>query len=182
VTLCMAALCADEDAGAAAVVAADRMVTYGGFIEFEHTVPKMAHPSPSAVALIAGDTLLGTRLAKGVAAEFSGASPRVDEIAERMAARYVEMRRAELENQVLALRGLDMGSFYGNHATLNPQVTMMLDQTMAQYNLGIELLIAGVDAAGAHVYSIHNPGKPAREHDVIGYAAVGSGASMRSRR
>jgi 20S proteasome alpha/beta subunit len=39
----------------------------------------------------------------------------------------------------------------------------------------VELLIAGVDAAGAHVYSIHNPGKPAREHDVIGYAAVGSG-------
>jgi hypothetical protein len=29
-TLCMAALCTDEDAGAVAVVAADRMVTYGG--------------------------------------------------------------------------------------------------------------------------------------------------------
>jgi len=174
-TLCMAALCTDEDARALTVVAADRMVTYGGFIEFEHAVPKMAHQSPYAVALIAGDTLLGTRLARGVAEEFNGTSPRLDEIAERMAARYVEMRRAEIENQVLIPRGLDLGSFYGNHANFNAQVTMMLDQTMAQYNLGVELLIAGVDAGGAHIYSIHNPGKPARQHDVIGYAAIGSG-------
>ena len=174
-TLCMAALCTDEEQNSLAVVAADRMVTFGGFIEFEHSVPKMAHQSPYAVALIAGDTLLGTRLAKAVAAELDGTSPRVAEIADRMATSYVGMRRDELENQVLAPRGLDLPAFYGNHASFNPQVTMMLDQTMAQYNLGIELLIAGVDAAGAHIYSIHNPGKPEREYDVIGYAAIGSG-------
>jgi len=174
-TLCMAALCQDQDAGPAAVVAADRMVTYGGFIEFEHTVPKMAYTSPFTVALIAGDTLLGTRLAQGVAAEFSGTAPRVDEIAERVAERYVDTRNAELENQILALRGLTKDEFYARHASLNVQVTMLLDQAMAQYNLGIELLVAGVDAAGAHVYSIHNPGRPARQHDVIGYAAIGAG-------
>jgi ATP-dependent protease HslVU (ClpYQ) peptidase subunit len=174
-TLCMAALCRDEDQNELVVVAADRMVTFGGFIEFEHSVPKMANQSPYALALIAGDTLLGTRLAKAVAAEFDSTSPRVAEIADRMAARYVDMRRNELENQVLAPRGLDLGSFYGNHAGFNAQITMMLDQTMAQFNLGVELLIAGVDAAGAHIYSVHNPGRPEREYDVIGYAAIGSG-------
>lgn len=171
----MAALCTAEDSKALAVVAADRMVTYGGFIEFEHTVPKMAHPSPFAVALIAGDTLIGTRLAVSVASEFKGASPAVAEIAERMATRYVELRASLLESQILSLRGLNLGSFYGNHASLNQQVTMMLDQQMAQFNPDIELLIAGVDEAGAHIYSVHNPGKPEREHDFIGYAAIGSG-------
>ena len=40
-TICLAALCRQEDEPVA-VVAADRMVTMGGFIEFEHPVPKMA--------------------------------------------------------------------------------------------------------------------------------------------
>jgi hypothetical protein len=171
----MAALCNDGDSQPLAVVAADRMVTLGGFIEFEHTVPKMAYPTPFAIAMIAGDTLLGSRLARQVVTEFAGASPRVADIAAVLAMRYVEMRRGELEHQILSLRGLDMNSFYGAHQGLNPQVTMMLDQQMAQFNLGIELLVAGVDGEGAHIYSVANPGQPERQHDVIGYGAIGSG-------
>lgn len=175
VTLCMAALCNDGKARQLAVVAADRMVTLGHFIEFEHTVPKMAIPTPFAVAMIAGDTLLGTRLARGVAAEFDGASPSVADIAAHLALRYVEMRRAELDHQILSVRGLDLQAFYGAHQSLNPQVTMMLDQQMSQFNLGIELLVAGVDAEGAHIFSVANPGQPEHQHDVIGYGAIGSG-------
>ena len=89
-TLCMAALCLGDEDEPLAVVAADRMATLGGFIEFEHTVPKMAHPSPHAVALIAGDTLIGTRLARTVATEFEAKSPDVAEIAARLAECYVE--------------------------------------------------------------------------------------------
>lgn len=174
VTLCMAAICRDGDRPQA-VVAADRMVTLGGFIEFEHTVPKMAYPAPFAIAMIAGDTLLGTRLARRVAAEFDGAAPQVADIAAQLAGRYVEMRRSELEHQILNLRGLDLSMYYGAHQGLNPQVTMMLDQQMAQFNLGIELLVAGVDVDGAHIFSVNNPGQPDHQHDVIGYAAIGSG-------
>ncbi|HEY5304324.1 MAG TPA: hypothetical protein VIJ86_09740 [Acidimicrobiales bacterium] len=158
-----------------AVVAADRMVTLGGFIEFEHTVSKMQPSSPFSVAMVAGDTLLGARLAHAVAQEFFGASPNTAEVAARLAQRYVEMRRGELEHQILSLRGLDLQKYYGGHQSLNGNITAMLDNQMAQYNLGIELLVAGVDAGGAHIYSIDNPGQPEREHDVIGYAAIGSG-------
>ena len=170
----MAAICGGDD-NQAAVVAADRMVTLGGFIEFEHTVSKMAYPTKYAVAMIAGDSLLGTRLARSVAAEFIGASPGVGVIAERLASRYLEMRRSELEHQILNPRGLDLPSFYGAHQGLNPQVTMMLDQQMANFNLGIELLVAGVDGEGAHIFSVDNPGQPEHQHDVIGYGAIGSG-------
>ena len=174
-TLCMAAICSDGTAGPLAVIAADGMVTLGGFIEFEHTVPKIAQPSPFSVAMVAGDTLLGTRLARGVAGEFAGAAPNTSEVAGRLAQRYVEMRRAELEHQILSLRGLDLQTYYGNHQGLNGNITAMLDNQMSQFNLGIELLVAGVDSGGAHIFSIENPGHPERQHDVIGYAAIGSG-------
>lgn len=174
-TLCMAALCTDEGEGPVAVVAADRMVTYGGFIEFEHTAPKLVQPSSRAVTLIAGDTLLGTRLAKAVAAGFSETSPDIPSIANRMAAGYVAMRTAQIEDLILAPRGLDLATYYNRQASLTAQLAMVLDQQMANHNPEIELLIAGVDGTGAHIYSVHNPGGPVREHDVIGYAAIGSG-------
>lgn len=171
----MAAICSDGTAGPLAVVAADRMVTLGGFIEFEHTVSKMQPASPVSVAMVAGDTLLGTRLAQSVAQEFYGSSPSTAEVSARLAQRYAETRRGELDHQILSLRGLDFNSYYGAHQSLNGNITAMLDNQMAQYNLGIELLVAGVDAAGAHIFSIDNPGQPERQHDVIGYAAIGSG-------
>jgi hypothetical protein len=175
-TVCLAALCgAGGDGLGAAVVAADRMVTLGGFIEFEHAIPKMAQPSPRAVAMVAGDTLVGTRLAREVADGFAGTTPRVPDIAAALAQRYVDVRRERIEQEILGPRGLNFGSFYGAHASLNPQITMMIDNTMQQFNLGVELLVAGMDEDGAHVFSIHNPGGGNQQHDVIGYAAIGSG-------
>ena len=158
-----------------AVVAADRMVTLGGFIEFEHAVPKMASAAGRAVVMVAGDTLTGTRLAHEVSDSLTGA-PTVLDIAQRLAERYEATRLHHIEQHILAARGLTLASFYDMQGTLNPQLTFAIDQAMMQFNLGVELLLAGVDDSGAHAYSIHNPGKPEYLHDVIGYAAVGSGA------
>lgn len=174
-TLCMAAICSGDNSEPVAVIAADRMVTIGSFIEFEHTVPKMAFPSQFSVVMIAGDTLMGTRLARSVRDEFAGAAPTTEEIASRLAKKFVEMRREELEHQILSPRGLDLQMFYGGHQSFNGQITMMLDNQMAQYNLGVELLVVGVDTNGAQIFSVANPGQPEKQHDVIGYAAIGSG-------
>ena len=174
-TICLAAICCEGDEHYA-VVAADRMVTLGNFMEFEHGVPKMAHPSSQAVVMVAGDTLIGTRLAQEVSAAFNGMTPRTPDIANQFAQRYQQVRNQMMEIQVLSPRGLSLQTFYGGHQTFNPQITMMIDQGLNQFNLGVELLLAGVDQDGAHVFSIHNPGGSEFQHDVIGYAAVGSGA------
>lgn len=174
-TVCIAALCR-SDSEERAVVAADRMVTLGGFIEFEHAVPKITEESSYAVAMVAGDTLLGTRLVQDVAGALAGSTPPIGEIAQRLATKYEETRRERLEQQILTPRGLNLATFYGNHTTLNPNIVAMIDNQMAQFNLGIELLLAGADTSGAHVYSVLNPGPPELLHDTIGYAAVGSGA------
>ena len=174
-TICLAGIC-QEDGQQYAVVAADRMVTLGGFIEFEHGVPKMAHPSAQAVVMVAGDTLVGTRLAREVSEALDGAVPRTPGIARDLAMKYSEVRTQALETQILSTRGLTLQMYYGAHQSLNQQITMMLDQQMNQYNLGVELLLAGVDQDGAHIFSVHNPGGAELQHDVIGYAAIGSGA------
>lgn len=173
-TVCIAALCQNEDE-AHAVVAADRMVTMGGFIEFEHAVPKMRSAASLSVAMVAGDALTGTRLAEDVVEAFEGTVPSVEEIAQTLAAGYTESRNARMEQQVLAPRSLTLESYYQSHQVLNPQIVAMLDNQMSQFNLGVELLLAGVDTTGAHIYTVMHPGPPENEHDMIGFAAVGSG-------
>jgi hypothetical protein len=174
-TVCIAALC--QDSGQAhAVIAADRMVTLGGFIEFEHTVPKMTAASSVAVAMVAGDALVGTKIAMDVAETVAGTDPPVSDIAQGLAARYEADRRVRLVQQILMPRGLDLASFYGSHQALNANIVAMVDNQMQQFNLGVEILLAGVDRTGAHIYTVTNPGPPENLHDAIGYAAIGSGA------
>lgn len=173
-TVCLAALCRDGEE-ARAIVATDRMVTFPGFIEFEHATPKMQAASMRALAMTAGDTLVGTRITREVAESITGTLP-VVEIAQRLAAHYDATRTHRMEQQLLAPRGLTLQTFYGAHATLNGQITLMIDQQMQQFMLGVELLLAGADETGAHIYSVQHPGKPELLHDVIGYAAIGSGA------
>ncbi len=173
-TVCIAALCRDEDEPRA-VVATDRMVTLGNIIEFEHTVPKAAEASPFAIAMVAGDSLVGTRIAQQVASEVAATQPPIGDISRQLAQGYEGARAEQLNEQVLRLRGLDLVSYYQNHTSLNPQIVAMLDNQMAQFNLGVELLLAGVDASGAHVYTVQNPGGTDRLMDIIGYAAIGSG-------
>lgn len=172
-TVCIAALCAGDEERA--IVAADRMVTLGGFIEFEHAVSKMTPASPYAIVLVAGDALVGTRIAADTAKGLAGSSPPLDDIARELGTQYEAARRSQLEEQLLIPRGLNLQSFYAAHNSLNPQITAMLDNQMAQFNLAVELLVAGVDGSGAHVHTVHNPGGTERQHDTIGYAAIGSG-------
>ncbi|HSZ14225.1 MAG TPA: hypothetical protein VK790_09335 [Solirubrobacteraceae bacterium] len=97
------------------------------------------------------------------------------EVAKALAAEYEAARTAALEEQILRPRGLNLGMYYTNHNSLNGQIMAMLDNQMSQFNLGVELLLAGVDPSGAHIHTVHNPGSTERLHDTIGYAAIGSG-------
>ncbi len=152
------------------------MVTYPGFIEFEHGVPKMTLMTPGAVAMVAGDALTGARLIRETAASLFGTSPLVGQIAKQLAMSYEAVRHQRLESQVLSPRGLNLQTFYQAHASLNGQITVLIDQTMTQFDLTLEVLLAGIDPTGAHIHSVHNPGRADLQHDVIGYGAIGSGA------
>lgn len=173
-TLCLAALC-KENGESRAVVVADRMVTYPGFIEYEHAASKIGATSQFTLAMVAGSALVGNRLVREAAETLKGTNPRVGDIAKHLSQRYEAVRAERIEHEILMPRGLNYGVFYDRHATLNSNITMVIDQAMVQYNPEVELLLAGVDDTGAHVYTVHNPGGPELQHDVTGFAAVGSG-------
>jgi 20S proteasome alpha/beta subunit len=171
-TVCLAALCED---GRTVVVASDRMVTFGGILEFEHTVPKMTPTTSLAMVMVAGDTLLGTELAQTVATQVRGTTPSIHTVAVALGQAFQAIRRREMEVEILLPRALDLNSYYGAHASLNGQIVVGLDHSLTQFSLGVELLLGGVDEDGAHIYSISNPNQ-VRCHDIIGHGAVGIGA------
>ncbi len=119
-TICLGALCA-QDAGrpcSAAVVASDRMVTLGGLIEFDHSAPKVTRLGLTAVGLIAGDALTGSKLLGDVATSNSGPSDSVGDLASHLARTYAEVRLARAEAALLLPRGLSLQTYYDSHQRL----------------------------------------------------------------
>lgn len=174
-TIGLAALCQGENGAPLVVVASDRMVTYPGLIEYEHAVPKMSPASSHAITMIAGDTLVAVRLVEEVVGALMGTNPRVADIASQLADRYDQVRIQHVEQTVLSPRGLSLQTFYGSHQSLNGQLVMVADQAMMQFDLNVELIVAGVDPSGGHIFTIHNPGRVERKWDAIGHAGIGSG-------
>lgn len=157
------------------MVAADRMVTAGEFMEFEHPGSKIIQLSKHALLMVAGTTNDGMRLARQAAAEMGGATGEIAEVAEELGQRYAEARKHRAE-QILGLRGLNFESYYAMHASLNGAVVKFLDERLASYDFGVTLLLAGVDDAGAHIHTNGNPGNGNQCHDSIGWHAIGSGS------
>ena len=177
-TVCVGAICCDVKGapGQAVVVASDRMVTMGGLTEFEHDVPKITALSDRIVTLVAGDALRGSELVRLVGG--LPADAQVRPTAQLLALRYAELRRAVVEAFVLIPRGLSLAEFYqgGVQQRLIPPVAGSIDQEIARFDLGLEVLVAGVDSQGGHLLNARNPGGVVDDLDPIGFHAVGSGA------
>lgn len=178
-TVCIGGICADEEdrPGRLVVVASDRMVTMGGLTEFEHEVPKIKAITDRIVAMISGDALKGSQLATAVRAVMPAGSTSVQQVSQILADQYSALRRAQLESLVFSPRGLTIESFYaqGGQTRMIPQIAGGIDQQVMQFDLGIDLLIAGVDDDGGHLFSVHNPGGVVNDFAPIGFAAIGSG-------
>jgi 20S proteasome alpha/beta subunit len=178
-TVCIGALATKKDNHSEnVIVASDRMVSLGNFMEFEHEVSKIGKLSSKCVALVAGDTLIGSQIvdtSRAKIAEFSNLS-KVADIAKLVATIYVETRDRIIEEQVFRPRGFTRADFYNVYQTqLLQNIAFQLDNQVATWNIGVEIIVAGVDDLGAHVYTINHPGIYTDVYQ-IGYTAVGSGA------
>ena len=179
-TICMGAICSDlqHRSERAVVVASDRMVTMGGLQEFEHEVPKVNEIGDCVVALVAGDALKGNYLVRAVRATVTAAG-NVRGVADSAADRYAELRHELVDASVFGPRGITLSEFYrGLQPTMLAQLVGGLDQQVAALDPGLELLIAGVDDEGGHLFQIGNPGGRGSVVDFapIGFGAIGSGA------
>ena len=162
-----------------AVLASDRMITVSFLShEFEHPTPKSQPVSESCVILSAGSALLPTEVFHDIDNEISSLkNPGVAEIVERVKARYVAVRRKKAEETYLRPRGLTIEGFYKTMDSLPAQLAAVLDQKIEKGDdgWGLELIIAGVDGSGAHIYLVEDPGVSS-SFDSIGFVCTGSGS------
>jgi 20S proteasome alpha/beta subunit len=178
-TICMGALCQQKQPGDTIVLAADRMVTWMGLTEFEHRVPKAHEVSATSVVLVAGDVLTGARIARATKVALAGqATPpaSMDVIADLAAQCYAGLRQEIAQAQFFAPRGLSIAQYYQAQQQLVSGLVTMLDSALANFDLGVELIVAGMDSLGGHLHTVGNPGGWQQCHDPIGTIAVGSGA------
>lgn len=149
----------------------------GGLTEFEHEVSKIMPIGERLVALSAGDALRGSLLAREVQASIPGGAATVDQVAQAAATRYADHRRQRIDSELFGPRGISLREFYeGLQQRLIPPIAGQIDQQVMAFDYGLDVLIAGVDDGGGHVFSIHNPGGAANDFEAIGFHAIGSGA------
>lgn len=158
------------------VAASDRMWTAGILsLEFEHTRPKIVDLTDSCVMMTAGPALRDLELKKHVKRELAGASGiAIPMIVEKVKEGYQAARRKKIEEIYFSPRGLTLERYLAEGRSLLSEVAMMLDEHLATYDYEVEVLVAGVDSDGAHIYGVYNPGT-VESFDALGHHAIGSG-------
>jgi hypothetical protein len=182
-TVCIAASCED---GKYIVTAADRMFTVGAplNVEFEPPLSKIEVMSSSCVAMGAGNGLFVSEIfssARQGYGDVAGVS--IAQIANSVKEAYARSRDEKIEEQIVKpTLGPDFLAFRSRGGTLpaylqvQPGIYQQIIVQSNQFNIGVDLIVAGIDKSGSHVYYIGHPGTMV-SFDKIGYNAVGSGAS-----
>lgn len=174
-TVCIATLC---NQGKDVVVLSDRMITatYPP-VEFEHGIPKLEEICPSCIVLTSGDALAHADLCRVVRGRISGISrPKTTVITEEIRKGYVAQRLKKIEERFLASRGWTLKDFYETHVrAMPPDLVVTIDNQIASYDYGLQIIIAGADPDEAHIYGIRHPGE-VDCYDSLGYHAIGIGS------
>jgi len=150
-------------------------------LEFEHALPKIEEITSSSLVMLAGDALAPTDVIRDVRSE--ARKEKVTEIralANLIAQSLADHRKRLVTENVLRRRGLNsFDEYYERASALPSDLVSTLDTEIAAFEdiheLGdVEILLAGMDATGPHLYLISKPGTSTC-FDAIGYHAIGSG-------
>jgi hypothetical protein len=127
------------------------------------------------VVLFAGSVPDGEAVISLSSASIAGLKS-VAAISEKVAENYrqIKMKRVE-EGTLLPILGINFSGF--QHLVAQSPTSQMLQQVLgaiSQHNLGLDLLVAGIDDSGAHLFAVTHPGI-AVPLDTVSYAATGGG-------
>lgn len=173
-TICIATIC---DNNSKVIVASDKMITVGGLSqEFEHETPKMNKITKTCMAVSAGHALRPNELFRFVKTDLQKRDNlSVFEIVQSVKMGFLELRKKTIEEEFFKIRGLTINDFYGKCSnTIHPQIAMLLDDKVQNYDLELEFLVCGVDEEGGHIFHINDPGT-SDCFNSLGFCAIGSG-------
>jgi len=166
------------------VVGADRMFTAGPplNVEFEPPVSKIEKIGTSCLALASGQTVYATEVvARTRNGLDSNQSLKVLSVTLAMKEIYSAFRDEKIEEQVIRPSlGPDFVSFRSRGGTIpqylqpQPGIYQQVFIQSQQFNLGLDLMIVGIDETGSHIYFLGHPGTLVNL-DKLGYNSIGSG-------
>ena len=175
-TVCIAALY--ESCGGCYLIS-DQMTTAHFPIGYEfesEDIGKIIKLNKKTCTLTAGDVLFASEVVMETQQKLGSESKAitVSEIAEYVRMAYQEARKRHIIRNELEPRGLDLNLYYENQQKLVPPIVQMIDEQFRTWNPEVELIVAGKDSSGCHIYTVLNPGDILC-HDSVGFVAIGSG-------
>jgi 20S proteasome alpha/beta subunit len=179
VTVCIGALC---EKGKATVVAADEMVTFGPPMSLQTEPPglkKLVEIASSVALLYSGSVPDGEEIIASARHDIpAGEHPSVAYIADKVRTAYAQLKRKRVEETILRpWLGVDFPQFQELIAkSAASQILGQITGLLSQHNLQTDVLVAGSDDTGHHLFIITHPGV-CLHMNTLGYATIGSGAA-----
>jgi 20S proteasome alpha/beta subunit len=172
-TICVAAL---ADDGRTIIAAADRMVTVQALsLEVERRRSKVESLGRHHLIMTAGDGFVGDELARELRGHVrSHENVDVESLADFLHRGYQELRARRVQQQILGPIGYTFDVFRDHGAKLGNLAAQVL-QSMANFDLQTEIMLAGFINDQARIAHVANPGV-LRWTDSFEFYAVGSGA------
>lgn len=173
-TQLIAALCQCE--GKLKVIGiSDRMLSSSDMtLTFERDEPKIEVITNATSVLTAG-TIDEPDLIRDVRTKAKG-KDKITDIAELFKEAYQSLRIKHIEDEIL-IPSAGIKSFKEYHekqSTLHDSVVLDLNERIRKYNVGLTLLLIGIDEQGGHIIGITNPGMW-RSYDSLGFLCIGMG-------
>jgi 20S proteasome alpha/beta subunit len=176
-TVGIGAICED---GKSVVVAADKMVTFGSPMNLQTEPPalkKITELTERVLLVFSGNTADGEEIISATRPQLTDEiKSSVGRIAEVVKECYAKHKQHRAEETILKpLLGADFTRFQALVAeSPASQILSQVLGTLMQHNLNTEVLVAGVDDSGAHIFAVIHPGQ-LLPLATTGFGAIGSG-------
>ena len=172
-TICIAAIVSNNKI----IAITDKMITIGAPVATRYEISeanKAIKLTNKSIALFAGNVLYANEILALAKTKISASTTRIVDIANIMKNAYFEYWQQQLSNQLFNRYGLTLSTFMQSQKSLNDDLVKKINDILANANLGVDILVAGIDT-NPHLFYIGNPGT-INCIDGIGYALIGSGA------
>lgn len=176
-TVGIGAIC---EKGVSAVVAADKMVTFGSPMNLQTEPPalkKIIELTERVVLVFSGGTADGEEIIAATRPRLTDPIKQsVGKIAAVVRDSYAEHKQRRAEETILRpLLGADFRQFQTLVAqSPTSQILQQILGALSQHNLQTEVLVAGLDDSGAQVFAVTHPGQ-LLSLATTGFGSIGSG-------
>jgi len=175
VTVCIATICTLNQRQAI-IGASDCMLTFEN-VEFETNRSKIFNLNKRTFILFAGHVTDHTTIWRNAFQGKNTDTMTTADIAENYAQAFQSLRMKQAEAAILKPQGLTFKTYISQQRKLSDYVANEYRRQLEENSLKLEVIIAGLDSTGAHIFTIQDPGL-AECHDDISFCAVGIGASQ----